>query len=45
MLKWYDVDVKGSLFDTMIAHYLLQPDMKHSMDYLAEVKIRSRCAM
>ncbi len=37
MLKWYDVDVKGSLFDTMIAHYLLQPDMKHSMDYLAEV--------
>lgn len=37
MLKWYDVDVKGPLFDTMIAHYLLQPDMKHSMDYLAEV--------
>lgn len=37
MLKWYDIDVKGKLFDTMIAHYLLQPDMKHSMDYLAEV--------
>ncbi len=37
ILKWYEVDVKGPLFDTMIAHYLLQPDMKHSMDYLAEV--------
>lgn len=37
LMKWYGVDVKGPLFDTMIAHYLLQPDMKHSMDYLAEV--------
>jgi DNA polymerase-1 len=37
LMKWYDVEVKGKLFDTMIAHYLLQPDMKHSMDYLAEV--------
>ena len=37
VMKWYEVDVKGPLFDTMIAHYLLQPDMKHSMDYLAEV--------
>ncbi len=36
MLKNYDIDVKGSLFDTMIAHYLLEPDMKHGMDYLAE---------
>ncbi len=37
LMKWYDVDIKTPLFDTMIAHYLLQPDMKHSMDYLAEV--------
>jgi DNA polymerase-1 len=37
LLKWYEIDVKGKLFDTMIAHYVLQPDMKHSMDYLAEV--------
>ncbi len=36
MLKWYDVEVKGKLFDTMIAHYLLQPDMRHNMDVLAE---------
>lgn len=36
MLKWYDVEVKGRLFDTMIAHYLLQPDMRHNMDVLAE---------
>ncbi len=36
MLKWYDVDVKGKLFDTMLAHYLLMPDMRHNMDVLAE---------
>ena len=36
MLKWYDVDVKGKLFDTMLAHYLIQPDMRHNMDLLAE---------
>lgn len=36
MLRWYDVEVKGRLFDTMIAHYLLQPDMRHNMDVLAE---------
>ncbi|MCD6091872.1 MAG: DNA polymerase I, partial [Bacteroidales bacterium] len=35
-LKWYGVEVKGRLFDTMIAHYLLQPDMRHGMDILAE---------
>ncbi len=37
ILKWYDIHVQGKLFDTMIAHYLLQPDMRHNMDMLAEV--------
>jgi DNA polymerase I len=36
ILKWYEVDVKGKLFDTMLAHYLVEPDMRHNMDYLAE---------
>ena len=36
ILKWYDVVVKGPLFDTMLAHYLIQPDMRHGMDLLAE---------
>ncbi len=36
ILKWYDVNVKGKLFDTMLAHYLIQPDMRHGMDVLAE---------
>ncbi|MDY0078123.1 MAG: DNA polymerase I [Bacteroidales bacterium] len=36
VLKWYDINVKGPLFDTMIAHYLLQPDQRHNMDFLAE---------
>lgn len=36
MLSHYGVDVKGQLYDTMIAHYLLQPEAKHNMDILAE---------
>lgn len=36
LLKRYGLDVKGPLYDTMIAHYLIQPDMKHGMDILAE---------
>lgn len=36
MLKWYDVQVKGKLFDTMLAHYLIEPDQRHNMDFLAE---------
>ena len=36
ILKWYDINVQGPIFDTMIAHYLLQPDLRHNMDYLSE---------
>lgn len=36
VLKWYDVQVKGKLFDTMLAHYLIDPDTRHNMDVLAE---------
>jgi DNA polymerase-1 len=36
MLKWYDVQVKGDLFDTMMAHYIIDPDTRHSMDILSE---------
>lgn len=36
VLRWYDIEVKGKLFDTMIAHYLIEPDMRHNMDLLAE---------
>src|SRR5450759_781777 len=32
----YDIEVKGPLFDTMIAHYLLEPDMRHNMNLLSE---------
>lgn len=37
VLRHYDVKVKGPLFDTMIAHYLLEPEQRHNMDFLAEV--------
>lgn len=33
----YDIEIKGKMFDTMIAHYLIQPELHHNMDYLAEV--------
>ncbi len=36
VLSNYDIPVKGKLFDTMIAHYLINPDMRHNMDILAE---------
>lgn len=33
----YGIELKGEMFDTMIAHYLLQPELRHNMDYMAEV--------
>ena len=37
VLQNYNIDVTGKLFDTMIAHYLLNPDGRHGMDYLSEM--------
>jgi len=37
VLKNYGVEVKGRLFDTMLAHYVLQPELRHNLDYLAEI--------
>ncbi len=36
ILNNYGVDIKGKLYDTMIAHYLISPDQKHNMDFLAQ---------
>ncbi|MEM1124165.1 MAG: DNA polymerase, partial [Bacteroidota bacterium] len=36
VLKWYGVEVAGTFFDTMLAHYLIEPELRHNMDYLAE---------
>jgi DNA polymerase-1 len=36
VLANYGIDVKGPMFDTMIAHYLLEPDMRHNMNLLSE---------
>jgi len=35
MLKWYNVEIQGHYHDTMIAHYLLEPDQRHKLDYLS----------
>jgi DNA polymerase I len=37
MLAGYGITLGGRLFDTMIAHYILQPELRHGMDYLAEI--------
>ena len=36
VLRNYGVELKGALWDTMIAHYLIQPELRHNMDYMAE---------
>lgn len=40
MLTMYGIELKGKLFDTMIAHYLVQPELRHGMDYLAEILLK-----
>ena len=37
VLRNYGVELKGPMWDTMIAHYLIQPELRHNMDYMAEV--------
>ena len=37
VLRNYGIDLQGPLFDTMVAHYLLQPELRHNMDFMAEV--------
>ncbi|HNE50226.1 MAG TPA: DNA polymerase I [Chitinophagales bacterium] len=36
VLKWYDIEIHGTLFDTMLAHYLMDADSRHNMDALSE---------
>ena len=40
MLRRYGVEIKGPYFDTMIAHYLLEPELRHNMDYLSETYLK-----
>lgn len=42
VLKKYAINVKGKLFDTMIAHYVLNPELRHNMDYMAETYLKYR---
>jgi DNA polymerase I len=42
MLAQYGLELKGKMFDTMIAHYLVQPELRHGMDYLAEIYLKYR---
>ncbi len=42
VLQNYGIQLAGPLFDTMLAHYVLQPELRHNMDYLAEVFLKYR---
>ena len=42
VLRNYGIQVKGPLFDTMVAHYLLNPELRHGMDYMAEIYLNYR---
>ena len=42
MLDRYGITVQGRLFDTMVAHYLLNPELRHGMDYMAETVLNYR---
>jgi DNA polymerase-1 len=42
VLHWYGIETKGPMFDTMIAHYLINPEMKHNMDELSETYLNYR---
>ncbi|MGI6232240.1 MAG: DNA polymerase I [Prevotella sp.] len=42
VLHRYGVDIKGKMFDTMIAHYLIQPELRHNMDFMAETLLHYR---
>ncbi len=37
VLRHYGIELKGKMWDTMIAHYLIQPELRHNMDYMAEI--------
>ena len=37
VLRNYNVELQGPMWDTMIAHYLIQPELRHNMDYMAEI--------
>ena len=36
VLRRYGIDLQGPMFDTMLAHYIVQPELRHNMDYMAE---------
>lgn len=36
VLRNYGIDIQGKMFDTMLAHYVIQPELRHNMDYMAE---------
>ena len=40
VLSNYGIEVQGKMFDTMLAHYVLHPELRHGMDYMAEIYLK-----
>ena len=40
VLRQYGIDIQGPMFDTMLAHYIIQPELRHNMDYMAETLLQ-----
>ena len=40
IMKWYGIEINATLEDTMLYHYLLEPDLRHKLDYLAETYLK-----
>ncbi len=43
VLRNYGIEIQGELFDTMIAHYLLHPELRHNMNFMAETMLNYQC--
>jgi DNA polymerase-1 len=40
IMRWHGVEIKGPIFDTMVAHYVLEPELRHNMNYLSETFLK-----
>ncbi len=40
VMKWYGIEIKGALFDTMLAHYLIEPELRHNLNYMSETYLQ-----
>ena len=46
VLKWYGIELKGNIYDTMLVHYVVEPEGRRSMDLLsANISVMNQCIL